>query len=324
MTEVICSETEQLKHLCEFANFPKQLKISGPITMADLYSLTYFHGNYGSHISYLDLSDAIIEEGKAVSNWSSIGGTNASGAGGELVTGMLIYFGGADVEDYSDLKELVLPSLLTKFVCNHNNNGYWDRHYITDIYSESSTPVDGIDSFAYPGSILHVPSGSKSAWEVASSKSIIVSDTPEKTVSCYAGGLSSKLTSSEIANVDILTISGSLDAEDFAVLKRMPELTKLDIRGATISSYNGNKGPSNQITSYPADEIPAYTFQNNATLRCLDFSAHSIGAYCFQNNKSIYSLNVNNSINAIKIQDYAFEGCSISTINLNSATLMNY
>lgn len=301
VTEVICSEAGRLKTLCELAGFPKKLKITGKFTMYDFNSLMgYSNGNYnyyryGSYISYIDMGDAIIEECSGTANSIYGGYYEASGAAGELVTGLIISNGGQDDPDYSDLRVLVLPDNLTNFVCNHNSKGGYYDHYLEHIYTRSAIPVKGISSYTYKGGILHVPEGTKDVWDAVVNKAIIVSDTQEKIITTPSSGcLSGYLTQSEISNVDILTINGYLDESDFATLKRMPQLTKLTIN----ASLNGNV-------------IPENAFQNNKTIKYVYSTAQIIGAYAFQNCENLQQVSFNfGKYTSYEIKDYAFDGCT--------------
>ncbi|HEY5507724.1 MAG TPA: leucine-rich repeat domain-containing protein, partial [Paludibacter sp.] len=83
-----------------------------------------------------------------------------------------------------------------------------------------------------------------------------------KTVNVTAGNLYSAFTSDERATVTDLTVTGTIDARDFATMRdSMPELAVLNISGATITAYSGTSGTAgNTSLDYPANTIPDYAF----------------------------------------------------------------
>ena len=83
-----------------------------------------------------------------------------------------------------------------------------------------------------------------------------------KTVNVTAGSLYSAFTSDERATVTDLTVTGTIDARDFATMRdSMPELAVLNISGATITAYSGTSGTAgNTSLDYPANTIPDYAF----------------------------------------------------------------
>jgi hypothetical protein len=105
----------------------------------------------------------------------------------------------------------------------------------------------------------------------------------------------------------------------------MPYLLELDISGATIVSYTGSAGTDygNNI-SYPANEMPVYSFLNNSTWKgktslimvVLPTGLTSIGNYAF-GSSGLTSVTIPNSV--ISIGYRTLFGCS----NLTSVTLPN-
>ena len=64
-----------------------------------------------------------------------------------------------------------------------------------------------------------------------------------KTINATPGSLNSQLTSSEKNTITDLTITGSIDASDFRIMRdSMPFLSMLDISAVTIASYTGSGG----------------------------------------------------------------------------------
>ncbi len=134
-----------------------------------------------------------------------------------------------------------------------------------------------------------------------------------------AGTLNNLLTIAEKNTITNLTLTGSIDARDFKILRdSMPVLAELDIQAVTISSYSGGDGTSNMSTFYPANEIPESAFYNSdnedilinsrLTSILLPTTATSIGIIAFVFCKSLTSISISTKINKIGL--FAFVGCS--------------
>jgi hypothetical protein len=130
------------------------------------------------------------------------------------------------------------------------------------------------------------------------------------------------LTSTELNIVTNLTITGTIDATDFVVMRdNMPNLSVLDLSAVNIQAYKGNGG-TNYHTTYPANQIPEYATVNpspgnpdntgklNTTLSTIKLpnSIASIGFGAFQNCENLTSVVIPNSVTSIG--DAAFVGCS--------------
>jgi uncharacterized repeat protein (TIGR02543 family) len=97
---------------------------------------------------------------------------------------------------------------------------------------------------------------------------------------------------SGIETVTHLTLTGTINARDVKLMRdNMPFLTELDLSGATVVAYSGEGGTSPYSSSYPANEMPQYSFYNNQgggaktslTSVKLPASLTSIGNYAFYN-----------------------------------------
>jgi len=78
------------------------------------------------------------------------------------------------------------------------------------------------------------------------------------------------LASIYLTSVTNLTITGTIDARDFVTMRdAMPQLTVLDMSGATIAPYTGTEGTSGTGTiTYPANTLPDNSFYFKSTNSC--------------------------------------------------------
>jgi hypothetical protein len=151
-----------------------------------------------------------------------------------------------------------------------------------------------------------------------------------------AGTLSTLLTSSEKTTVTNLTVTGIIDARDVKCMRdEMSVLAVLDINAVTIQAYNGNGGTYTD-TSYPANEMPEYSFSKNdyyngpyigkSTLRNITFpsSITSIGDGAFLNCYGLTNITIGSGV--ISIGSNAFYWCTglkiITSLNPTPPTVV--
>lgn len=246
------------------AGKPQKVKIIGPFAVLS----SIFDGSEESGIiTYLDLSEAVMEETS-------------------LNEHQLAYMASQENDDVCKISTLVLPDCLTSFYFLGLMTYWGDSFFpLKDIYTNNPSPFKIVTGYTDISSLLHVPNGSKAAWQeyISSTSNMIVCDTPVKTVTTTKGYLSNKLTSRDIQNVDVLVVNGEINAKDFVILSQMKELTRLDLN-ASIKSYSGSGGPVSSYTVYKDNEIPSFAFANHPSLRLLYLPRNyqlSIGDYAF-------------------------------------------
>jgi uncharacterized repeat protein (TIGR02543 family) len=119
-----------------------------------------------------------------------------------------------------------------------------------------------------------------------------------------------------IATVTHLVLTGSIDARDVKHMRdNMPLLVELDLSGATVALHEGADGTQSGDQTYPANEMPQYSFYNGATGKTsltsvkLPTSLTSIGNNAFEGCTGLTdSLSLPEDI--ATIGSSAFEGCS--------------
>jgi hypothetical protein len=126
------------------------------------------------------------------------------------------------------------------------------------------------------------------------------------------------MTSTELATIKDLTITGTIDARDFKTLRdNMPLLAVVDLSNATIVAYTGTDGTATTNSySYEANEIPRRAFSFSATNTgketltsiALPSSLKKIGFASFYSCQNLGSLIIPTSVTSIA--DYAFPKCS--------------
>ncbi len=84
-----------------------------------------------------------------------------------------------------------------------------------------------------------------------------------KTVNVTVSGtLSSLISSQERGVITHLTVTGNIDARDVKFMRDdMGILMAIDMGGATVMSYTGSGGTIESSTTYPAGEMPEYSFK---------------------------------------------------------------
>lgn len=152
----------------------------------------------------------------------------------------------------------------------------------------------------------------------------IVQDGKDVVINLTPGTLKNVIVSSDKKNITSLTLTGSMDARDFQVLRdSMPKLSILDLSSVKIVAYSGAGGtyytPSYSY-NYPANEIPYSAFfdsynyvgRPNLSKVTIPKSLRSIGTSAFRKCSGLKLIMFNDTVNTIK--DYAFEDCTSLTI----------
>ena len=150
---------------------------------------------------------------------------------------------------------------------------------------------------------LVVPSSSVSAYQTAAYWNGFLSivggapATQTKTIDvATAGTLSALLAATEKSTITNLTVTGKIDARDVKFMRdEMSLLSVLDLSEVNIQAYSGIAGTNLDITSYPANEMPAYSFFNQKSIPTIS-------------KQSLTTVKMPGSITAIG--DYAFFQCT--------------
>lgn len=122
------------------------------------------------------------------------------------------------------------------------------------------------------------------------------------TVTSTVGGLSAAIIAAggDLSTLKNLTITGTINATDFKAMRdNMPQLTELDMTGASISEYTGTQGTASTTSiTYPQNTIPNNAFFAKSTLTSIKIPTGTV-----------------------TIDDYAFYSCNglTGTFNLPSA-----
>lgn len=141
------------------------------------------------------------------------------------------------------------------------------------------------------------------------------------------GSLSTLLTDDEKTTVTNLTVTGMIDVRDIKCMRdQMSVLSDIDLSESNIVAYDGGVVTYPSATSYPANELPAYSFRNyytslaKTTLKSiiLPKSLISIGKSAFSTCPNLESIFIGNSITTIGMD--AFIGCyGLTTVKMGSS-----
>jgi hypothetical protein len=142
-----------------------------------------------------------------------------------------------------------------------------------------------------------------------------------KSIAITSGTLVNSLSPQELAGITNLTITGTIDARDFKTMRdNMPLLSVIDLSGASIVAYSGLGGTETYSTTYSANAIPRYAFQNKTCLVSiiLPNSAITIEYNAFSQCTGLTTIVLPSSLTTMR--GSAFNRCtSLTSISIPSA-----
>ena len=119
------------------------------------------------------------------------------------------------------------------------------------------------------------------------------------------GELINVLKNKGIANIADLTITGTIDARDFKLMRdSLKSLSTLDISAVSIAAYTGKEGTvsfTSTDTYYPSNTIPQYAFSAKKTLKSIVFptTAVTIGGGSFANCEGLITVSIPANISTV-------------------------
>lgn len=159
-----------------------------------------------------------------------------------------------------------------------------------------------------------------------------------------AGKLSRQLSEIKKENPANLTLTGSMDVRDFAILKSMPaSLTEFDLSGVTIEAYSYRSGNYLGETEFEANALPPYSFfcipatkivlpssltkigegalaATSITSLAIPPTVTEIGDFAFYSDPNLMSVTLSQNVAAIG--EAAFAGCSsLRNANLKACSI---
>ena len=142
------------------------------------------------------------------------------------------------------------------------------------------------------------------------------------------GTLLSFFSAIEKSRISQLTVTGTIDARDFRIMRdSLTTLNVLDISATTIAAYTGTEGTyTTTSVTHIANEIPRQALYRKSTLVSvlLPSGITSIARSAFNSCTSLSSITIPSSV--ISLGQYAFFNCNlISNVSIpNSVTTLGY
>jgi len=249
-----------------------------------------------------------------------------------------LYMNASQWSDFQNIVEkpgFLLPTNTAKLTAINGSNAIISvaANVVWNASSDQSwlsvSPTNGINNgvitMAAQGNPNNTPRTAIITVSAVGVESQTITVTQLAPISVTAGGLSSILSATELSNITVLSLTGTIDARDFKTIRdKMPLLTNLDLSGVSIVAYTGTEGTATAIstsTIYPANTIPEFAFYNYSinsgmkTLKTVNIpgSVTSIGFQAFVYCSGLSNIDIPNSV--ISIGSTAFQGCSgLSTI----------
>jgi hypothetical protein len=155
-----------------------------------------------------------------------------------------------------------------------------------------------------------------------------------KTVHINAGELSNALSATEKYWTNDLTITGTIDARDFLVMRdSMPSLANINLTNTTIVSYTGKYGTdaTGEIITYNANTVPQYAFYNSIIHRIqvyntilLPSTITEIGDWSLIGQPSLVSFTIPSTVKTIGIGAFQYTGMSSIEIPSSVKIIKNF
>ena len=209
-------------------------------------------------------------------------------------------------------------------VINSTANVLWTASSDQTWLTVKPTSATGIQSITFtaeenPTTIGRIAKVTVSATEVLSQIITVTQEGRPKIIATEPGGLLSGLTFAELNSITNLTITGTIDARDFKIMRDdMPSLQVIDLSGAAIAAYSGENGTIGYGRSYFANSIPDNAFyhevagsgRGKTSLTTIIFptSVVAIGENAFGYCGGLSTLTLPASLTAISSN--AFSNCS--------------
>jgi hypothetical protein len=142
--------------------------------------------------------------------------------------------------------------------------------------------------------------------------SIILSAQVRKTIDvANPGTLYSILSANEINKITNLTLTGTIDARDFLIIRdSLIAIDTLDLSGVSIAAFDGINGTNSYIYnsySYAANQIPYAAFSDHYGFKSiiLPASITSIADYAFYYCENVTTVNIPSSVTEIGYESFA-------------------
>lgn len=235
---------------------------------------------------------------------------------------------------YSKLSSITIPGSVTNIGATAFQNA--STANLTQIHAQGATPASiTLGATIFSGLLatklaIYVSDMSAATLYGSATQWLsypIIREQPVSINVTTAGTLSSLLTTGEKTYLTALSVTGTINAVDIKTLYSMTKLSTLDLSGVTsIEAYTGTAGPVATSTTYPANELPQYSFNAKTLLTSvvLPGCITSMGQYSFKGCTGLTSMSIPDAV--ITIGANAFENCTaLATVHLpESLTTIPY
>ena len=159
-------------------------------------------------------------------------------------------------------KNIVSKLKITSITPDHNDRS------IVHLVMDNNLPKEAISVYIHDVYDYNGTNGNSIIYNEPGYLITLMNYSVSKTVNVSTPGtLLSLLTEDELGQIQNMTITGTIDARDFRIIRdSLQALQTLDISGVNIATYQGTDGTYSTIsTVYPANATPQRAFYNSST-----------------------------------------------------------
>ncbi len=309
-----------------WVNSKEIIQTNGLINSTKVYIRLASGGTINSYSGNLTLSST-----SATTKIIALSGSISTSSGTPIINTNLSSLSGLSENTFKEI--IITGENLTDNITLQLNNGYVLKHPADGqmllksfIFSKTGGSVYvGVETYSEPGTLTITSPG-------AETKIVNLSCSANPPTSTFRiipniSGNLEMLLGPDILTVTDLTVTGSMDARDFKIIRdNMPALVNLDIRDVDIMPWNGAGGTSTSPTmTYGPNQIPTRAFFNGVMIPSTKLKSiilpptlTNIGTQAFYYCQGLTSVNIPAGVTSVT---NAFNYCS-ATFTVDPANPM--